>query len=484
MTTLFEPGVTIDQPITIDTPVTVDTPGSFYSNLPDLSATDFAQRLLRLFPRGWSGGNANAPGGVVYAMFEGIGSTLASFLSQMQFIANGLRIKLAYGSALDTISVDYFGPNGLPRNPGESDASFRTRILQMLLLPRVTRYAILNAIKIILGVTPRLSEPWAPGDTASIDLNSYLDVDGSQNITPSRISDSTPFSGFIDIPTPVSSVTGGYPIYGLDNGLALDVGTTAIDMAFLATNVVGSTSFESSVFSLITSFKAMGITVWTRFLAGGSTNNTVYGFVQAYSGGTSMAQASEGVEFTLQSWLQTFGVWCEVLPWLASVHLEFRGVLFQLATSVAPSQSYTIAWVAAIFKGPSPLALRVAVKSGQTSLTCVLPIPAGTVPLLMADWSTIPYVTALTPASVSISVSNAGAGNLDLLFQTGTATDVPTGNTTLTINDPTLPSSYALYATPSWATTMSIVKSSGSFILTFGTAAPAGAVVYWSPVAN
>ncbi len=483
MTTLFEPGVTIDQPITIDTPVTVDTPGSFYSNLPDLSATDFTERFLRLFPRGWSGGNANAPGGVVYAMFEGIGTVLASFLSQMQFIANGLRIKLAYGTALDVISEDYFGA-GLPRNPGESDDSFRTRILQMLLLPRVTRPAIFNAIKIILGVIPRLSEPWASGDTASIDLNSYLDVDGSQNIAPSRISDFLPFSGFIDIPTPVSSVTGGYPIYGLDKGLALDVGTTAIDMAFLATNVVGSTSFESSVFSLITSFKAMGITVWTRFLAGGSTNNTVYGFVQAYPGGTSMAQASEGVEFTLQSWLQTFGVWCEVLPWMGSAYLAFRGVLFQIATTTAPSQTYTVAWVAAIFKGPSPLAVRVPVKTGQNSLTCALPIPTGTVPLLMADWPTIPYVTALTPASVSISVSNAGAGNLDLLFQTGTATDVPTGDTTLTINDPTLPSSYALYATPSWATTMSIVKSSGSFILTFGTAAPAGAVVYWSPVAN
>ena len=482
MVTLFNNNPTVDSSqVNISGTVTVDAGPPV--NLPQLTSTDFAGRLLRLFPRGWLSNAAQQPGGTAYAQFLSIGTPLAFILSNMQFIAYGLRIKFAYGSALDTISQDFFG-NGLPRNPGETDSSFRQRILTMLLIPRVTRPAIYNAILKVLGVTPRLSEPWAPGDTATMDLSSYLDVDGGQNVAPSRISDAIPYTGMIDVPTPVSSVTGGYPIYGIDIGCALDVGTTALDLALLATNVVASTTFESSIQALIQSFKAMGITVWVRFLAGGSVNNVIYGFVQSAPNSPTLTQASEGVEYTLQSWLQTFGVWLEVLPWLASSYLSTRSVLFSISTSTAPTQAYTVAWTAAVFKGPLPIALRVPVKPGQASLICNLAIPPGTVPLIMPDWDTTPYVTGLTPSTVSIGVSSAGPGNLDILFQTGSVATVGTGETTLVVTDSALPPTYALYATPSWPTTMSIEKAVGSFTLSFGTAAPAGAVVYYSPVAN
>ena len=483
MVNLFNNNPTIDSSQTnISSTVTVDAGPPV--NLPQLSAADFAGRLLRLFPRGWLSNAAQQPGGIAYAQFLGIGTPLAFILSNMQFIAYGLRIKFAYGAALDTISQDYFG-SGLPRNPGESDNSFRQRILQMLLIPRVTRPAIYNAILKVLGVTPRLSEPWAPGDTATIDLNSYLDVDGAQNVAPGRISDYIPYTGMIDIPIPVSSVTGGYPIYGIDIGCAIDVGTTALDMALLATNVIESTSTESSLNALVNAFKAMGITVWTRFLSGSSTTNIIYGFLQAYDQSpTYLVQSSEGYSFTLQSWLEAFGVWLEVPPWQTSVYMYARGSQFALHASTPPPQGYTLAWTAAVFKGPLPIALRVPVKTGQSALSCNLAIPAGTIPLIMPDWNTIPYVTGLTASTLSIGLSEAGSGNLDILFQTGSSTSVPQNATTLTVTDATLPPAYAVYATPSWPTTMSIEKAVGSFTLSFGTSAPAGAVVYYSLVAN
>lgn len=481
---LFLPGTTVDSSQTVDSDITVDTPGSFYVNLPNLANSDFAQRLLRLFPRGWLGDSAQAPGGVAYGTFLGIGTALSYLLSQLQFIAAGTRIKMAYGTALDTISVDYFGSNGLPRNPGELDASFRTRILQMLLIPRVTRAAIANIIEITTGVAPRVAEPWtAGGDCAALDLNSYLGVDGDENVAPGRIGDGLTYTGFVEVATPVSSVTGGYPLYAIDMGAALDLGTTALDLASLATNVLPSVGIEAQVIARLQAFKAWGITVGVRFLGNGALANTVTGFLGAFSTSAVMSQQNEGVQFTLQSWLQSFGVFTEVLPWAASVYISQRGVNFAITASSAPSQSYNVGWLAATFRYPAPLALRVPVKASQSALTCSLAIPSGTVPILMPDWNTTPYVTSLTPASVGISVSNAGPGNLDLVFLAGSTAAVPQGNTSLTVTA-TLPTSYALYATPSWATTMQVAKSAGSFTLSFGTAAPSGAVIYWSAQPN
>ena len=485
MSNVFSPGVSADSPNTADGPWTADSGAGFYVNLPNLAATDFAARLLRLFPRGWLSDSAQAPGGAAYGTFLGIGTPLASLLAQTLFIANGIRVKTAYGTALDIISVDYFGPNGLPRNPGESDTSFRTRILQMLLIPRVTRAAIQNAVKILTGNAPRMAEPWtAGGDCAALDLNSYLGVDGTENIAPGRIGDALIYTGFMDVSIPVSSVTGGYPIYGIDIGAALDVGTTALGIANLATNVTPVTGYESQVMEQIQAFKAWGITVGVRFTASGALSNTVSGSVLVPSGSTLLQQENEGVSFTMQSWLQAFGVWTEVLPWQASTYISQRGISFTVTASAAAASASTVGWTAAIFKGPTPTALRVPVKSGQSSLTCVLAIPDGMVPIIMPDWSTIPYVTALTPASIGLSVSNAGSGNLDIILMSGSAASVAASASSVTV-DATLPSSYALYATPSWATTLSVAKTGTSFTLTFGTAAPSGGgTVYWSAQPN
>ncbi len=485
MSNLFAPGVSADSTVTSDSPWTADTGATFYVNLPDLAATDFAARLLRLFPRGWLSDAAQTTGGAAYGTFLGIGTPLASLLSQVLFIANGTRVKTAYGTALDIISVDYFGPNGLPRNPGESDASFQKRILQMLLIPRVTRAAIQNAVQIIVGYAPRMAEPWtAGGDCAALDLNSYLGVDGTENIAPGRIGDGLDFTGFMDVPIPVSGVTGGYPIYGIDIGAAIDVGTTALDIASLANNTAPVAGYESQVMAQVQAFKAFGIQVGVRFTASAALSNTVSGSVLVPQSSNILQQENEGISFTMQSWLQAFGVWTEVLPWLASTYITQRGISFTVtATATAPSVA-TVGWTAAIFKGPSPTALRVPVKPGQSSITCVLAIPAGTVPILMPDWNTVPYVTSTTPASIGVSVSNAGSGNLDIIFLPGSTASVAASATSVTVNA-TLPSSYALYATPSWATTLSVAKTPTSFTLTFGTAAPVGGgTIYWSAQPN
>lgn len=459
--------------------------GAFYVGLPALSADEFAARLLALFPRGWLSDSAQAPGGSAYATFKGIGTPLSDILAQGRFIASGIRIKLATGTALDTIAVDFFGPNGLPRNGGETDYSYRSRILKALLLPRVTRSAIQNAVKLLTGTAPRMAEPWAPGDCAAYDVNSYYDIDGPENVAPARYGGAgLVFTGFMDVASPVSSLTGGYPIYAIDKGLAYDVGLSAYDLASISGSLIPSTNFEADILARIQAFKAMGITVGVRFTANAALSNIMYGFVSCASGATTISQEISGVAFKLQSWLQGFGVWMEVLPWQASCYLSTRGINFTVTASAAPTSAQTVAWLAATFLNPDPVALRIPVKNTQNALTCVLGIPSGTIPVLMPHWDTIPYVTGMSAASLDIGLSNAGAGNLDLVFMDGTSAAVPGSSTTFDVVAD-LPSSYALFATPSWATTVSVAKSSGSFTLSFGTAAPAGGgTVYWASVAN
>ena len=483
-------------------------------NIPVLAASDLAARMLRLFPRGWLNDAAQAPGGVAYATFLGLATPLASFFAQLQFIKQGLRIKSAYGTALDTISVDYFG-TALPRLPGESDVSFRTRILRTLLVPRVTRIAIQNALFSATGITPRMGEPWSPGDTGSYDVNTYYGVDGGENIAPCRWSDEMPYTGFIDITAPISTTTGGYPVYAIDQGAAYDVGTAAYDLAGTESTTSVSPSFAATVNSTVQAFKAMGITVGVRFSAVSPSTNTLSGFLATTSGGSIFAQSDSALTYTLQSWRQAFGgwgIWIETLPWLANTYLSSRALDFSFTASAPAPAAETVSWLGAVFTSTDPYCLRVPVNQGQTTLTCTLAIPARTVPIITPDWDTVVTITGFTSTSVSIALSVAGPGNLDIIFLPGAAEPV-SGNLSgtpylavesgdvlvteslvnlitedetpagITVNTP-LPPSYAFFAMLSWVTPYYVVKGADSFTIYANPPPSNGGILYWAAVAN
>lgn len=84
----------------------------------------------------------------------------------------------ATGQQLDIISIDYLG-NNLPREAGESDASFRKRILSNILRPKCTRQAMYDALINMQDVDRVfIFEP-----------ENYFDVGGGYN----SISPSSPF---------------------------------------------------------------------------------------------------------------------------------------------------------------------------------------------------------------------------------------------------------------------------------------------------
>jgi hypothetical protein len=123
---------------------------------------DIKQRIRSALPP-WFG-NGSTP--ILNAIVAGLATAWTNIYSLCQYIAQQTRIKTASGGFLDIVSVDFFG-NALPRGNGESDTSFRARILSTLLQEKGTRWAIYNALFILTGRAPLIIEPSRPADTGS-----------------------------------------------------------------------------------------------------------------------------------------------------------------------------------------------------------------------------------------------------------------------------------------------------------------------------
>lgn len=135
----------------------------------NLTPQQFAARLAAVFPPGWCAPEAKMPGGIVYDVMAAESSQLSFVLGSLIYGLDATRIDTAQNGALDAASVDFFGAfpglYALPRNPGETDASFAARIEAAMLPDGATRQAVSNAIEAVTGTVPRLVEPWQLADT-------------------------------------------------------------------------------------------------------------------------------------------------------------------------------------------------------------------------------------------------------------------------------------------------------------------------------
>lgn len=153
---------------------------------PDISADQFAARMAAVFPNGWASASAKTPGGAFYAVLEMIGAELSFQNTAIQYALGATRIQTAVNEALDLAADDYFGPGGLRRGDGETDAAYRARILASLLPSGATRQAVSDAVEAVTGFVPRIIEFWRPSDTGAFDLTpgtaaSFWDIDTPAN---------------------------------------------------------------------------------------------------------------------------------------------------------------------------------------------------------------------------------------------------------------------------------------------------------------
>ena len=125
--------------------------------------SDIVSRLKQLFPNGWF-----IAGSVPLrdALLQGMATGLSWAYSALAYVRLQTRIGTATDGFLDLIALDFFGTT-LTRAAGQSDASFRARILASLFRERGTRAALVAALTALTGRAPRVVELMRPADTGS-----------------------------------------------------------------------------------------------------------------------------------------------------------------------------------------------------------------------------------------------------------------------------------------------------------------------------
>ena len=94
---------------------------------------------------------------ILDAVLYGWGATWAFIYSLYAYAKLQTRILTATDGWLDLIAGDFFG-NGLLRYTGQSDSSYRSRIVASIFRERATRYAITKICQDITGRTPIVIE--------------------------------------------------------------------------------------------------------------------------------------------------------------------------------------------------------------------------------------------------------------------------------------------------------------------------------------
>lgn len=125
-----------------------------------VSALEFANRMRGVMPMSWLGTPDETP--VINGLFKGWGATHRKVHDDVARLQSGFYLHTATGTALDALAADYFGDAltrrrlpiaGTSESVPESDASFRARIKQALLLPAGTPRGMRQAIQAAMGFT-------------------------------------------------------------------------------------------------------------------------------------------------------------------------------------------------------------------------------------------------------------------------------------------------------------------------------------------
>jgi hypothetical protein len=135
---------------------------------PDLTQANIAVAEAALWPRGWFSSSAMTSGGVAYNVAYAAAWALQQIDEQHQIVTEMMRLQSSIGQDIDTWAYDFFG-NNLPRNAGESDSAYITRIQTMLAIKQSTP-AGLNTVANLFG-TAWINEPWRTAETGAWDTN-------------------------------------------------------------------------------------------------------------------------------------------------------------------------------------------------------------------------------------------------------------------------------------------------------------------------
>lgn len=121
---------------------------------------DFVYRLKATLPRRWFGDDIP----VLTQILQGPAAALSQCYTIIQAVRRQVRIHLADGDSLDSLTKDYLGSR-TTRRIGESDGSLRQRVMRDLVRDRASRRSLVDALKDITGRQAVVFEPANPRDT-------------------------------------------------------------------------------------------------------------------------------------------------------------------------------------------------------------------------------------------------------------------------------------------------------------------------------
>jgi hypothetical protein len=211
---------------------------------------DITARLQALIPNGWFPvGLATLRDGVL----AGIANVFALVYSQLAYLRLQMRISTATDGFLDLIAADYFGKT-LYRRSGQTDASFRARILASILRERATRNGVVSIITQLTGRAPIIFEPQRPLDTGV-----YRGPGLAYGLVGCYGSRLLPYQSFVTVFRPVGQ--------GIPNvaGYRIPTGAYQIPsrLEYASQSMINGIT-DADLFAAVDSVRPVGYTIWTR----------------------------------------------------------------------------------------------------------------------------------------------------------------------------------------------------------------------------
>lgn len=213
--------------------------------------SDQLRRLKALLPR-WFGDRS----ATLDALLSGFAYVQAFLFDLIAYAKLQTRVRTATGGWLDLISSDFFG-DAVPRLAGQSDSSFRTRIIINLFRKRGTRAAVVAVLEDLTGRTPTIFEPLRVADTGA-----YAIPTSGYGVAARYGSALLPYQGFVIAYRPLGS---GIP-YVAGYGIPTGAYSTPSRSAYASLGDALDGISDADIYAAIDSVKVAGTVAWTRIV--------------------------------------------------------------------------------------------------------------------------------------------------------------------------------------------------------------------------
>lgn len=218
-----------------------------------MTQADFEQRIKSTLPPRWFGDDdANI---VLNGVIAGLANGFAFISNLYDYAKLQTRIKTATDDWLDAISTDFFGTR-LLRKTGQTDTSFRNRIIVNMFRERATRNAVKLVLEDLTGRTPVIFEPQRPLDTGAYGVASSLAY-GLVGGYGSLLLD---YQAFVTAYRPTGS---GIPLVA-GYGVSVGAYSTPSQIQYGNLNMITGAVTDQDIYDSIASVAPVGTILWTN----------------------------------------------------------------------------------------------------------------------------------------------------------------------------------------------------------------------------